>query len=97
MLAGVLKCPCLEWELVLTQFQSLVLTPNLSGIQRSRSSGQSFRIRRGKDMEKKKGRQSQGEGRENKRKRKETERKQWRRKRSEDMVSITPLFFEANR
>lgn len=56
MIAGVPKCPHLEWELLLTQFQALVLTPSLSGIQRSGSSEQSFRIRRGKDMEKKKDR-----------------------------------------
>lgn len=96
MIAGVPKCPHLEWELVLTQFQSLVLTPSLNGIQRSRSSVQ-FQDKEGeRHGGKKKDRQSQGEGRESKRKRKETERKQWRRKGLADRVSITPLLLEAN-
>lgn len=72
MIAGVPKCPHLEWELLLTQFQALVLTPSLSGIQRSGSSGQSFRIRRGKDMEKKKdkvkGKEGEVKGREKRQK-----------------------------
>lgn len=65
MIVGVPECPHLEWELVLTQFQSLVLTPSLSGIQRSGSSVQSFRRRRGKDMEEKKG-QTKSRGRKGK-------------------------------
>lgn len=65
MIARVPKCPHLEWELLLTQFQALVLTPSLSGIQRSRSSEQSFRIRRGKDNGEEKG-QTKSRGRKGK-------------------------------
>lgn len=62
MIAGVPTCPHLEWELVLTQFQSLV---QASMGFREAEVVCSFRIRRGKDMEKKKG-QTKSRGRKGK-------------------------------